>query len=680
MDSKMSLRRCSRLVLILFAVFAPSTAWGESKQTLNLTEFSLEELLAIEVVSVSGKSERAHAAAAAVYVITAEDIRRSGATNIPELLRVVPGITVGRIDANKWAVSSRGFNGRFASMLQVLVDGRSIYSPMFSGVYWEAGEVPLNSIERIEVIRGPGATIWGTNAVNGVINIITRNTESKDLPRKAALSIGQEERYRFVASTGRLDLGGAGLNVNLDLHRQDASAHDDRGAAFDAWDSGLLSGRLDWFDGKRDRIFLSGHYYRGEIESEYPLVTHLPPYQGSLRTVLDFETASLSTSGSREFSPDHRVELGLSYSHLDRDDEYFQEQMGVLDIDLQHQFALADRHSLIWGAAWRHYDNKTQGYRGTFVMTPANYEASIFSGFLQDEIELVQERLRLVLGSKYEAHDNLVAQWQPSCRLAWTPDRENTLWAAVSRALRTPARVDRHMNIDIAAMPPGSTPWNPDFPVMVSLLGTEGLESEELIAWEMGYRSELTNQLHLDVAAYLNRYDNLRGGLPGEIRPHPILGMPVMQMPIFIVNEGQGDTWGGELSLAWQVHASTRLTGSWSRFEFDPEMVAVESGELQYMSTPRDQFSLRGQITPADGWEVDFWFRNMGDLEGSSLDIPSWSELDLRLGWRPSPRWRLTLAGQNLLNEDHLEFEGHGSSPNLSYIERGFYAEVEWAF
>jgi len=667
-------------VILLVTPFQVNTAGAKPEKALNLTDFSLEELLAIEVISVSGRIELAQAAAAAIHVITAEEIRRCGAVSIPEVLRLAPGLTVARMDANKWAVSTRGFNSRFANHLQVLVDGRSVYSPMFSGAYWEAAEVPLESIERIEVIRGPGATIWGSNAVNGVINIITRDPRESEATRRVSVRAGNEEPFRLFADTGALPLGEAHLNLNVDLARHDRAVLANGAEAYDGWDSGLLTGRLYWDPSESSRFSLSGHFFHGDLEAEYPMTLHTPPYQSTLASEVDFDVASLTVKWSRLFADDSRFDFDVAYSYRDRLDDLFQERMDVFDVEAQYQFAFGERQSFVWGWAWRYYESQIEGLQPFFQFTQGGDEVEYTSCFLQDEITLVPERLRLVMGTKYEAHQNLADQWQPNLRLAWTPSRSWTLWGAASRALHTPAHFDRFVRMDLAAMPPGSTPWNPDFPVMLSLVGNEELDSEKLTAWEMGCRAELTERLHGDLALFVHRYSDMRESLAGAIRPHSRLGMPVMQIPMYVRNGLAGDNVGGDLALTWQLRNDTRLHAAWSHAEYDEKLYVSEGSALQYMASPADQFSLRAQVSPSEGWEIDAWFRHVGELQDAREETPAWSELDLRLSWRPSMNWRLTVAGQNLLNSAHHQFAGISSTPRITSIERGFYTEIEWAF
>ncbi len=456
-------RRTVRLAFAALVAVAPYAAAGaETPADVDFTALSLEELMDVEVTSVSKRPQRLADAAAAIFVITQEDIRRPGATNIPELLRMVPGVEVARIDANKWAVSVRGFNARFSNKLLVLIDGRSVYSPLFSSVFWDIHDLVLEDIERIEVIRGPGATMWGANAVNGVINIITRS--AKDTQGALLSGGGGTEQRAFGTARygGRIgdNLYYRGYVKAAKLDDGALASGDDGADGFHQSRSGF---RLDWEPRDEDTLTLAGDLYRldnGTTDASHPLF--VPPYLSTWDDRGKAEGGSILANWSRHLSAD----AGLCGS------------ADVIEADLQHDFSPLSGHRLVWGLGYRYTHTASDS---TLYMrpSPANRSESLFSAFVQDEISLITDQLSLTLGSKFEHNDASGFEVQPTARLLWTPSPNHSLWAAVSRAVRTPSVSERDADLTAVVIPPG-TPENPGpLPVEVALVGNDAIDSEE---------------------------------------------------------------------------------------------------------------------------------------------------------------------------------------------------------
>jgi len=667
------------IVFSFFVIFNASPGLSQDSTSIDLTDFSLEELLDVEVVSISRKAESVQRAAAAVFVISAEDIRRSGAHSIPEVLRLAPGLNVARISSSSWAITSRGFNSRFANKLQVLVDGRSIYSTMFSGVYWEASPVMLEDIERIEIIRGPGATMWGANAVNGVINIITKKPDQDDPASMVALMTGTKDLYR---SAWRVD-GGAGefgsWRLSSQFKKHDSFTTDAGDEANDAWDEYLARLRWDQQLGERDNLTVSGHYYQSHMEYQYLDVTPGPPYSQIEEDVMDFRTASFQTIWARELSETSGMKLGLYFSHFDHNQQLLHEIQNIADVDFQHNFNISSNQAVIWGGSWRYHHDHMNG-SPAISFNPDSVDGQVFSVFFQDDWSIVPDRLNLILGGKWEYRKETGDQGQPNVRMTWTPTEKTTWWGSVARAVRVPSRINRDIQMDMAMVPPGA--MFPGSPTMsTSMIGSDSMKPEELVAFETGFRFKPNGRLSLELVLFLNEYDKLRILEMGEMQPHPIYGPPIMMMPLEVSNGAGGRTQGGELTANWKPSSGCRFQLAYSYWDFKGAHVAPhENNGMGRMVTPKHQVSLRGLFTPAKNWETDFWFRFTDDLMADPEDVTEWNELDLRVAWTPIARLRLTMGGRNLLHDNHQEFIYRNTAPNPTRIERSGYLEFQWNF
>ncbi|HSR35942.1 MAG TPA: TonB-dependent receptor, partial [Desulfurivibrionaceae bacterium] len=505
-------RTATLLAAMLLAMPLPALA-----KHGKITELSLEQLLEAEVTSVSKRAEPLATAASAIYVISQEDIKRSGATNIPEALRMAPGLQVAQVDANKWAISSRGFNAFSANKLLVLMDGRTLYSPLFSGTLWNAQDTMMEDIDRIEVIRGPGATLWGANAVNGVINIITKHTRDT-------------QGTLLTAGTGTEELGfgggrhGGSINDHTayrvyaksfyrdDLGRESgAKANDD----WYQWRSGF---RVDSDPATPYAFTVQGDAYHGYADAATTIPTPAAPYSSTIDNPSNVRGANLLTRLTRTTGPDSEFMLQAYYDLTKSNDRLLGDHRHTLDLEMQYHFQAAERHHVTWGAGYRalrdEVDNST-----TFTFNPASRSDGLASGFIQDEITLIDHLLRLAVGAKFEHNDYTGYEVQPNARLSWTPNHENTVWAAVSKAVRTPSQADHNIRVQSTAVPAAAIPalaFLAPGTVLITTNGNEGFESEEVIAYELGHRIQATSRLAFDTALFLNDYRKLRTTPPGN--------------------------------------------------------------------------------------------------------------------------------------------------------------------
>ena len=658
---------------------------NEDEQSVEeLFELSLTELMDIVVTSSAKRPEPLANASSAIYAITQEDIRHSGATSIPEVLRLVPGLQVARIDANKWAVSSRGFNDRFANKLLVLVDGRSVYTPTFSGVRWNAQDVLLEDIERIEVIRGPGATLWGANAVNGVINIITKR--AKDTQGGLVVGgTGTEEK-----GFGALRYGSTiGEHVHYRVYAKyfdrdefvDAEARD----TADQWDKRQGGFRLDWKPGGRNSLTVQGDLFDDQTGETYLFPS--PDPERSYSVVFDDTTDStggnLITRWDHQFSDSADFTLQIYYDRYKRSDALFKETTDTVDIDLQNRFFLGQKHQFIWGFGYRFIDDN---FKNSFVLSfvPEERDTHFYSGFLQDNITLVPDRFHVILGSKVEHNAYTGFEFQPNFRFLVTPSDKQSFWGAISRAVRTPSRVENDGRVNDEFKLPGTTE-NPDpaTPALVALFGSSDFESEELLAYELGYRIQGPQRLSLDVTAFYNVYDDLRTleRDPTTSFIETVGGTTHRVVPAFVNNNLEGKTHGVELIADWIVKDWWRITASYTYLKMQLELDSDsrdQTSEDAEGESPQQQASLLTSLELIPKVELDIWFRFVDRLP--TLDIEQYSTIDMQLAWKPTAHLRMSVVGQNLFDSRHPEFESRFINSLATETQRAVYGKIEWHF
>ena len=638
--------RQAAAALCLLLAAAPAAAAGEEPRppASDLKRLSLEQLMEIDVTSVSRRSEPVSGAAAAIAVITGEDIRRSGATNIPDALRILASLQVAQSNGNTWAISSRGFNTTTANKLLVLIDGRSIYTPLFSGVFWDVQDVPLEDIERIELIRGPGATLWGANAVNGVINILTKSARDTE-GTLVSLGAGVEQRALVTARQGGSLGEGASYRAYGRYSYADSLARANGDSARDPLRRGQAGFRLDREDRGAGSLTFQGDAYHG-LAGQTVVVT--------ADTVLD--GANLLGRWTHNYAENSGSDLQVYYDYTHREiPRWFEEHRHTLDLDYQHRLPFGARHEVVWGAGYRVTHDQVGNSPGVAFL-PDRVTESLFSAFAQDEIVLASH-LRLTLGTKLEHNHWTGFELQPSARFAWTPNERRTLWGAVSRAVRTPTRYDE----DIVFYAPNGSQI---------LGGSSAFKAEEMLAWELGYRIQPRTGMLVDLAAFYNVYDNLRSYEPAA---------PPAVFPYHFGNKLAADTWGIEARASvqatswWRLHAAYAWLGK--NLTLDPGSYDPTDGKLEG-NDPRSRFTLRSQMDLARGFELDGTLRYMGRLP--SPVVPAYTELDLRLGWQATDRLELSLVGRNLLHARHPELGP--PTPLREEVQRGAFGKVTWRF
>ncbi len=658
-----------------------------SRSAANILDMDLDQLantdvvvpsLDIEVTSVSKQESTVGRSPAAIFVITQEMIRRSGVTSVPEALRMAPGVEVARISSHSWAITARGFNNdRYANKLLVLIDGRTVYTPLFSGVYWDVQDLLLEDVERIEVIRGPGGTLWGANAVNGVINILTKT--AKDTQGLLVTAGGGTEdsaitgiRYggkigdglnwrvygKFVERDGSFQIEGNHHHADSDLD----SAHDD-------WRVGRGGFRLDWeLDPcRRDVLTVQGDYYGGNEGNVRQIATRdAPDYEEFLNERVDLAGANVLTRWTHVINKESDLALQLYYDRAFRRNAIMQSDINTLDIDFQHRFPLARRHSVLWGTGYRQVHDNLVPFVFGIDFIPHQRTAHVFSMFVQDEITLVDERLFLTLGSKFEDNTYSNFEYQPSARVLYTPTPRQAVWAAVSRAVRTPARFDHDSRIAIFRMPfPAPHYW--------MIQGSPDFRAEDLMAYEIGYRAQPSDRFSCDMALFYNVYDNLRVNQPGALIGDIL--------PFDQVNGMQGETYGVELAGSWRLSDCWRFSAAYTFMQMqlhaDPSLSLLGTpGEDSEGSSPHNQVRLQSSWDLPRNLELDTIFRYVDELP--TTQVPSYITMDVRLGWRPSRCFELAVVGQNLLDGQHTEFRMPEYGEQDLEIQRGIFAKAVW--
>ncbi len=659
------------LVFFLPAVRAKTTDTNKLSQSAgDLENFTLEQLVNVQVTSVSKKETDLFTAPAAIYVISQEDIHRSGMTSIPELLRLVPGLDVARIDANHWAITSRGFNGQYANKLLVLIDGRSVYTPVSAGVYWNVQDTPLGDIERIEVIRGPGAALWGANAVNGVINIITKSAKDTQ-GGQVTVTYGTEDKPSTTLRYGGQLATNLFYRVYLEYFNRDNFNDANGQPASDAWSAYRTGFRLDW-DASTENIFtLQGDYYYSYADETVDLATFSPPYVNRADFTDQNKGGNVLGRWTHNYSDTSQLNLQMYYDYSEQGDAPNIFKNNTCDFDLQHRFALGTRQDIVWGTGYRYLKvDATQSFYATF--TPDSDHEQIFSTFIQDNIKLIENRLQLTIGSKLEHNDITGFEVQPDVRLTWMPTKKQTVWAAVSRAVRTPSYLELDIQNNRSILQPPASP-----PVLVSVFGNPNLGSEELIAYELGYRIKPVEQLSFDVTAFYNVYDQLITTAQGTPFFAPAPPPPHVVVPLVFQNSQSAETYGTELLAEWRVTESWRLVASYTFFQshLSPQPV--------YDNDPQNQFQIHSYLNLPNHVTLDaaiFYVDQIKALYAdTAINIPSYVRLDIGVTWRPIKSLELAIYGQNLLDDQHLEFTSTKTTV-LTETPRTIMGRITWNF
>jgi iron complex outermembrane receptor protein len=648
--------------LLAGPLFAEDTPSADGPQTYK--KMSLNELMDLDVTSVAKQPEPYGQAPAAIQVITGEDISRSGASSLPEAMRLADNLEVAQKNSHDWAISARGFNTSLANKLLVLMDGRSVYTPLFSGVFWDVQDYLLQDIDRIEVISGPGGTLWGANAVNGVINITSKS--AKDTQGFYVEGGGGSQLRDF----GGIRYGGTlATNVYYRVYgkyfdRDDEVFRNGKDAS-DSWNMGRGGFRVDALPSLQDTFTLQGDYYAGHE---------------NLTAVGRANVSGGNVLGrwSHTFSESSDISVQLYYDRTHLVDPipasiigplplapagFLIDDLDTYDLDFQHHLHLADWNNIVWGLGYR-FTHEVDKNAPALALLPPTLDRSLFNAFLQDEITL-HENVFLTLGTKVEHNDYTGAEVEPSARLQWNITTNQMVWGAVSRAVRTPSRVDRDIS-----QPGPSAP-------LVILQGGKNFESETVIAYELGYRAQPTPKLETSLSTFYNDYDHVRSTSANSASPFGI--------PFFFQNNLEGQTYGFELTANYQLLDWWRLHGGYDLLKEDIRIKPGKSdlnNALNETADPQQQFSIRSSMDLPENISFDTglrWVDELHNNNGATTGIvPSYFELDARLAWRPVKGLELSIVGQNLLHDHHPEYGFPGST--RGEIARSVYGKISWQF
>jgi len=680
------------------AADTPATPQGGNKKILDMDIDQLSKVnvtekpnavgpmsMNTEVTSVNKQESTVGHSPAAVFVITQDMIRRSGYNTIPDLLRLVPGLEVARIDAHTWAITSRGFNGRFANKLLVLIDGRTVYTPMFSGVQWDVQDLLLEDVDRIEVIRGPGSTLWGANAVNGVVNIITK--KAKDTQGALVTYGGGSEDLALggVRYGGHNDEGVSWRVYGKQFERTGGVATDPLGA-FDSWRMGRGGFRMDWEPDPHqgNNLTIQGDFYGGN--EGFSALEPIPVRPFSTVPVDDEGVTGENVLARWTHIIDDESDWSLQ-SYFDRayrTEPGWMENIYTFDTEFQHRFPLGQRHHVIWGMDYRQVHGAAVGTPYFLDFLPRESTTNLLSGFVQDEITLVEDRLAFVVGTKLEHNDFTGFEYQPTGRLLYTPDKQHTVWGAISRAVRTPALFD-----DDGSMTRPRAPLYPDNPFspyyFARLLGSGSFQSEDLMAYEVGYRAQPHERFAWDIALFYNVYENLESWQRGQFY---IDAFGNIIVPYTRGNGTRGETYGLELTGQLTVRQGWRLSAWYSFCQMQLHTLPGVSYGVEYLEgdSPRNQARLISSWDLPRCWQFDLTLRYVDELEMVKLptytitQIPNYITMDARLAWVPNRNFEIAVVGQNLLSEQHAEYGVGQFSYRVTDVQRSVFAKATWRY
>jgi iron complex outermembrane receptor protein len=634
---------CNRAIIGWLLISAFSSA--SVQQTNDYLEMSLEELSNVEVSLATKKEESIFTVPSAAYVLTSEDIRRSGATTVMEAMRLVPGLNVAQLNAHTWAISSRGFNQQYANKLQVMIDNRSVYTPLYGGVFWDMQSLMIEDVERIEVIRGPGGALWGANAVNGIINIVTKKASDTQNGLMSATA-GSNRGIGSLRYGGKLG-SQTFYRAWSQYYTMDDSYRADDHKSVDGWNATSGGFRIDSMLSKADTLMLQGSAFENDAGNQETIYLPTVPFYTS--TVVNDKNIlrgfNFLSRWTRQIDTDSDITLQAYFDRNERHTRSYDYVASTLDFDFQHHLVMNDSHELTWGAGFRTIRDDIDGTL-VFDMNPDKRTMNLYSVFIQDKITLKPEQLYLTLGSKFEHNSYTHFEYQPSAKLLWTPDSRQTVWAGVSRAVHVPTRYDRDSTTLIAVMGP----------TQMKVLGSDDVESEQLLAYEIGYRSRQSETLFWDVSLFLNDYDKLR---TTERKTTP--GLTALEFD----NKMRGQVYGGELAATWQARKDWTIKSGYSLLFMDltPYDSSNYTGDADIETrSPQNQFFVHSMMNLDKNLELDLMPRYTDSLLGAGAD--SIFDLDVRLSWHITPNAELSIVGQNLLNNHHAEYASDAAALN----------------
>ncbi len=655
------------------SLVVPSLVLAEEITTLKyLKSLSIEELLQTEITSVSKKSESLFTAAAAVTVISQEDIERTGARSIPEALRMVPGLSVASMDGSRYAIGARGFNDFFETKLLVLIDGRSMYTPLYSGVHWNSLDTIMQDIDRIEVIKGPGATVWGANAVNGVINIITKKSQDTQGGMVSSM-VGSFEQPNVSTRYGGKISDNTYYRLYAKGYNRDNLNSVNGGDAYDESDSFRGGFRVDNENGS-NIISLQAEVYKADSDAEVIWKGFLPPDSPTIRGTEESTGGHILGLWEHRLSESSEMSFQMYYDRAERDRESVaNETRDTIDLDFKYHWSGIKRHDVVWGAGYRWSEDDIDGTVYT-SFDPDSRTDNLWSAFIQDDINVIEDFAWLTLGTKIEHNDYSGTEFQPSVRVRVQPDEKQLIWGAVSRAVRVPSRSDHDIVINQQLVP------QPGVPGLVRVSGSDSFDSEELIAYELGYRCQVAPNLSIDIAAFYNDYDELRtfDGTTPYLTLDPVLAVVA---PTEFANSGEGSSYGFEVQSSWQPTKEVKFIAGYSYIDLDLDLKSGTDAANSSMSpsySPKHQVQLRNYWDFYDGFSLDSELYYVSELEEG--DVDEYFKFDAQLSWQVTDALKLAIAGENLFSSARQEFVNHAGNVVVSKIPTQYWLKATYRF
>ena len=658
------MRRPLLIACALAGLAAPAGAQRPAGQGDSLGDLDLEQLARIRITSVSRSPEAVGQAMAAVFVISREDIRRAGAASLPEALRLAPGLQVVRLGAQNWSITSRGFADFTTNKLLVLIDGRAVYSPLLAGVFWDAQLLPVDDIDRIEVILGPGGTLWGSNAVNGVINVITRAATSTTGGLIAA-RVGTETHINSSARYG-IPLGTRGaLRVYGTFVDREPIEQADGSDAEDSWQSGAGGFRMDLDAGRADHLTVQGDAYRASSQALAREALPDPPFAQQVLSPLDLSGLNALARWTHPTGEAADLQVQAYFDHSVRTEypSVGRVTVDIGDLELQHSF-VAGRHEIVWGAGYRIARGTLDG-TFTTSLDPAARTTHLATAYVRDNIAIVPGRFDIAPGAKLEWNSYTGLEVQPDVRFRWLPAANHTLWAALSSPVRSPSRLDTDVRFIAGGFP--TTP-----PTYLRVQGNPDFISERLIETELGYRTELSPAFSVDLSGYYGWYRDLRSLTPGA----PLSENGTSYQPVVITNYGRAHTAGGTAAVGWRPVPALQLRASYTFLAFDDTLVTdAPIGTAPNLNTglsPKHQAGLQLYASLPANFALAVVGRYVSPLRDPR--VGPYGESDARLAWSPTPLLSIAVAGYDLLQRRHAEFAGG------HYVPRRGELQVTWRF
>lgn len=677
-----------------FLIFITYTSMAFAIERVGaLANLNIEELMTIEVSSLTRKSQRIFDTPSAVFIITQEDIRRSGVTTLPDLLRLVPGFEVGQIRSNAWAITARGFNDLYANKLLVLIDGRSVYTHLFSGVEWHLQDVLIEDIDRIEVIRGPGGSLWGANAVDGIVNIITKNAVDT-LGRLITAGFGNEEKFFTGARVGWKQGIDTDCRLYAKFFEKDGLTRRHPDNSKDEWQSIRGGFRIDGMLSMNDTYTFQGDIYSGESDQPAATMTFLEASPFTIAKSTEFFKGwNLLTRWDHEFSPNSDMKIQLYSNYSEREmifvdvfpnkweiNTFKKVKTQTIDADFQHRFQWIPKNEIIWGAGARYItDHFIHDENSMNFIDKDKDDQWLFSLFLQDQITLLKNQSWLTIGSKFEHNNYTGWEIQPSAKFLYKITDRQAGWLSISKAVRTPSRYEHDINSLVVMMQPPEKDSPHSIGVIVSAKGNPNLKSETLLSYEAGYRFYPLKSMSVDIATYYNQYKDLT---IYALHSSKLILDNHMKSAMMIVNQLQNganaDTYGIEISSNWDPFRWLKFRASYSYLYITSSETEKYDSDSKKQSDPSNQFVLRTMVDFPNDIEFDATIRYVDDIP--AYDIDAYTELDIRIGWRLTKNIELSIVGRNLLHSSHVEYIDSLQEGIRSELDRSIYGKISWQF